>query len=76
MWLKNYPKCTIINIGFDCPPEDNCILSLSCLMTIENMEEIMKTSNKSKVWKIFVSSTYEDMIPFREAVLDAITGLE
>ena len=36
----------------------------------------MKTSNKSKVWKIFVSSTYEDMIPFREAVLDAITGLE
>lgn len=33
----------------------------------------MKTSNKSKVWKIFVSSTYEDMIPFREAVLDAIT---
>lgn len=36
----------------------------------------MKISNKSKVWKIFVSSTYEDMIPFRKAVLDAITGLE
>ncbi len=36
----------------------------------------MKTSSKSKVWKIFVSSTYEDMIPFRKAVSDAISSLE
>lgn len=36
----------------------------------------MQTGNQSTPWRIFVSSTYEDMIPYREAVSDALTSIE
>ena len=36
----------------------------------------MQTGNQSAPWRIFVSSTYEDMIPYREAVSDALTSIE
>ena len=32
--------------------------------------------NQPTPWRIFVSSTYEDMIPYREAVSDALTSIE
>lgn len=32
--------------------------------------------NQSSPWRIFVSSTYEDMIPYREAVSEALTSIE
>ena len=36
----------------------------------------MIKNTSSEIWKIFISSTYEDMIPYREAASDAITSLE
>lgn len=36
----------------------------------------MLKNTSSEIWKIFISSTYEDMIPYREAASDAITSLE
>lgn len=35
-----------------------------------------QTTNQSAPWRIFVSSTYEDMIPYRDAVSDALTSIE
>lgn len=32
--------------------------------------------NQPTPWRIFVSSTYEDMIPYREAVSEALTSIE
>lgn len=36
----------------------------------------MQAEKQSAPWRIFVSSTYEDMIPYREAVSDALTSIE
>lgn len=33
-------------------------------------------SNQPTPWRIFVSSTYEDMIPYRDAVSEALTSIE
>ena len=33
-------------------------------------------TKQSAPWRIFVSSTYEDMIPYREAVSEALTSIE
>lgn len=38
--------------------------------------EIMENNIQSTVWKVFISSTFEDMIPYRDAASDAITSLE
>lgn len=35
-----------------------------------------QTVNQPTPWRIFVSSTYEDMIPYREAVSEALTSIE
>lgn len=33
-------------------------------------------TNQNEPWRVFVSSTYEDMIPYREAVSNALTSIE
>ena len=36
----------------------------------------MQTKSQPAPWRIFISSTYEDMLPYREAVSDALTSIE
>ena len=36
----------------------------------------MQTKTQPAPWRIFISSTYEDMLPYREAVSDALTSIE
>lgn len=36
----------------------------------------MQTETQPTPWRIFISSTYEDMLPYREAVSDALTSIE
>lgn len=36
----------------------------------------MQTGTQPTPWRIFISSTYEDMLPYREAVSDALTSIE
>ena len=36
----------------------------------------MQTKTQPAPWRIFISSTYEDMLPYREAVADALTSIE
>lgn len=33
-------------------------------------------TTKTTIWKVFISSTYEDMIPYRNAASEAITSIE